>query len=42
MLFAIAMSALSLFGHRGNIKRLLNGEENKLDFKKIAEKSKRK
>ena len=42
VLFAIAMSALSLFGHRGNIKRLLNGEENKLDFKKIAEKSKRK
>ena len=36
---ALIMSALSLFGHRGNVKRLLRGEENKLDFKRISEKS---
>ena len=39
VIFSIAMSALSLFGHRGNIVRLLRGEENKLDFKRISEKS---
>ena len=37
---AIIMSALSLYGHRGNVIRLFRGEENKLDFKSIAEKSK--
>ncbi len=36
---ALIMSGLSLFGHRSNIKRLLRGEENKLDFKRISEKS---
>ena len=39
--FSIAMSALSLFGHRGNILRLIRGEENKLDFRQITEKSKK-
>ena len=29
------MGAMAIFSHRANIKRLLNGEENKLDFKKI-------
>ena len=38
---SLVMSALSLYGHRGNIARLLRGEENKLDFRKIAEKSRR-
>lgn len=32
--------ALSLFGHRQNIVRLLHGKENKLDYRKITEKSK--
>ena len=34
--FAIAASALSLFQHRGNIQRLIKGEENRLDFEKIT------
>ena len=34
---ACIASALSLFGHRGNILRLIRGEENKLDFKRISE-----
>ncbi len=34
--YAIIMGALALFGHRANIKRLINKEENKLDFKKIS------
>jgi hypothetical protein len=29
-------SALAIFQHRGNIKRLLRGEENRLDFGKIT------
>lgn len=33
---ACVASALSLFGHRGNIQRLLRGEENRLDFVKIG------
>ena len=37
---AIIMSVLSLYGHRENLIRLFRGEENKLDFKSIAEKSK--
>ena len=37
VVFAIVMSALSLFGHRGNIQRLIRGEENRLDFAKISE-----
>ena len=38
---ACAASALSLFGHRGNIQRLVKGEENKLDFAKISDISKK-
>ena len=34
---ACVASALSLFGHRGNIQRLIRGEENRLDFAKISE-----
>jgi glycerol-3-phosphate acyltransferase PlsY len=33
---ACVASALSLFGHRGNIQRLVKGEENRLDFAKIG------
>jgi glycerol-3-phosphate acyltransferase PlsY len=33
---ACIASALSLFGHRGNIQRLIRGEENRLDFVKIG------
>ena len=39
--FSIAAAALALFQHRGNIQRLLRHEENKLDFKKITEVSKK-
>ena len=34
--FACAAAALSLFQHRGNIGRLLRGEENRLDFDRIT------
>ena len=37
VIFACAAAALSLFGHRGNILRLIRGEENKLDFKRISQ-----
>ena len=33
---ACIASALSLFGHRSNIQRLVKGEENRLDFVKIS------
>ena len=33
---ACIASALSLFGHRSNIQRLIRGEENRLDFQKIG------
>ena len=33
---ACIASLLSLFGHRGNIQRLIRGEENRLDFVKIS------
>ena len=39
---ACIMGALSLFAHRSNIYRLINREENRLDFKKINEISKKK
>ena len=32
--FGIAMAALVIFNHRANIKRLYNGTENKISFKK--------
>ena len=38
---ACIASALSLFGHRSNIQRLIRGEENRLDFGKISEVSKK-
>ena len=38
---ACIASALSLFGHRGNIQRLIRGEENRLDFVKIGKVSER-
>ena len=38
---ACVASALSLFGHRSNIQRLLRGEENRLDFHKISEVSRK-
>ena len=39
--FAIAAAILSLFGHRSNIQRLIRGEENRLDFQKITDISKK-
>lgn len=38
---ACIASTLSLFGHRSNIARLIRGEENRLDFDKITEVSKK-
>jgi glycerol-3-phosphate acyltransferase PlsY len=35
-LYAVIMGALAIFSHRANIKRLLHGEESRLDFKKIS------
>ena len=37
MVAACVASALSLFGHRSNIKRLIHGEEIRLDFEKISQ-----
>ena len=34
LVFSIILSALVIFNHRANIKRLLSGEENKISFKK--------
>ena len=39
VLFSIMAGALALFQHRGNIRRLLRGEENRLDFGKITKNS---
>lgn len=36
MIFAVATMLLSFFCHRSNIKRLIKGEENKLNFDKIG------
>ena len=36
------IGAMGIFGHRANIQRLLKHEENRLDFKKISEISKKK
>ena len=41
MPFAVLMALLSVFCHRSNIKRLIKGEENKLDFGKINKISKK-
>ena len=35
LVFSIIVALLVIFNHRANVKRLLNGTENKLDFKKI-------
>lgn len=35
--FAVAMVLLSFFCHRSNLRRLLRGEENRLDFGKIGQ-----
>lgn len=35
IIFGIAMAALVVFNHRANLKRILNGTENKLSFKKV-------
>ena len=42
ILFAVILGAMALFCHRSNIKRLLNKNENKLDFDKINKLSKKK
>ena len=36
LVFAL-IGLMGIFGHRANIQRLLKGEENRLDFKKITE-----
>ena len=36
VLFSCLAGALAIFQHRGNIKRLIRGEENRLDFGKIS------
>ena len=36
-IFGIIMAAFIIFNHRTNIKRILNGTENKLSFKKKDE-----
>jgi len=35
VIYSIILAVLVVFNHRSNVKRLLNGTENKLDFKKI-------
>lgn len=41
MIFAIIVGALALFSHRANIKRLMSHSENRLDFSKITQMSKK-
>lgn len=35
IIYSIILAVLVIYNHRANVKRLLNGTENKLDFKKI-------
>lgn len=35
IVYSIVLAVLVIYNHRANVKRLLNGTENKLDFKKI-------
>ncbi len=42
MLWALILGVMAVYSHRSNIKRLLNKNENKLDFEKINEISKKK
>lgn len=37
LIFGIIMAAFIIFNHRTNVKRILNGTENKLSFKKKEE-----
>lgn len=39
-IFGVVMAAFIIFNHRSNVKRILNGTENKLSFKKKEENSK--
>ena len=34
LIYSIILAVIVLFNHRSNIKRILNGTENKLSFKK--------
>lgn len=42
ILFAVILGAMAVFSHRGNIRRLLDGKENKLDFSKISKLNRKK
>ena len=35
IIYSILLAVLVVFNHRGNVKRLLTGTENKIDFKKL-------
>lgn len=35
IIYSILLAILVVFNHRANVKRLLNGTENKIDFKKV-------
>ena len=35
IIYSILIAVLVVYNHRANVKRLLNGTENKLDFKKF-------
>lgn len=35
IIFGIVMAAIVIFNHRANLKRIINGNENKLSFKKV-------
>lgn len=35
ILYSILLAALVIFNHRANVKRLIEGKENKIDFKKL-------
>lgn len=37
IIFAVVLAALVIFNHRSNLKRIMNGTENKLSFKKKTE-----
>ena len=41
MLFGVILGFMALYSHRANMKRLINKNENKLDFEKINEISKK-
>ena len=39
VVFGVLLAAFVIFNHRSNLKRILNGTENKLNFKKKEEKT---